>query len=170
MTERASHIGERYASLVATVGRAADSFAFAAPPDWVELRADLAGDVPPFASATSLYTLRGVVAERRERLLRAAATFDLIDLEPADLNDALLLQRIASERRVITWRGHARTIDDLDTAMHTIRRVPARLYRIEVQTARSSETLLPMALLKREQDRVKRLEGQLGSPVIDNLK
>jgi 3-dehydroquinate dehydratase/shikimate dehydrogenase len=134
---------------VATVARGADDFAFA--PDWVELRADIAGDPPPFASATSLYTLRGVIADRRERLLRAAATFDLIDLEPADLNDALLLQGIAPERRVITWRGRARTMDDLDAALRTIRRVPARLYRIEVETPRSSETLLPMALLKREQ-------------------
>src|SRR3954471_13450514 len=149
MAERASHIGERYASLVATVARGADVFTFA--PDWVELRADIAGDLPPFASATSLYTLRGIVAERRERLLRAATTFDLIDLEPADLNDALLLQRIAPERRVITWRGRARTMDDLDVALRMIGRIPARLYRIEVETPRSSETLLPMALLKREQ-------------------
>jgi 3-dehydroquinate dehydratase/shikimate dehydrogenase len=148
MADRASHIGERYASLVSTIARGADDFAFA--PDWVELRADIAGDVPPFASATSLYTLRGVTAERRERLLRAAATFDLIDLEPRDLTDTLLLQRIPAERRVITWRGRARTMDDLDGALRTIRRVPARLYRIEAETARSSETLLPMALLHRE--------------------
>src|SRR4051794_25057469 len=99
MTERASHIGERYASLVATVGRGPDDLACVTPPDWVELRADIAGDLPPCTSATSLYTLRRVVAERRERLLRAAATFDLIDLEPADLNDAQLLQRIRPERR-----------------------------------------------------------------------
>src|SRR5947209_3122075 len=149
MAERASHIGERYASVVATIGRESDAFTFV--PDWVELRADIAGDLPPFASATSLYTLRGAVADRRERLLRAATTFDLIDLEPADLHDALLLQRITPERRVITWRGHARTMDDLDAALRTIVRVPARLYRIEVETPRSSETLLPMALLKREQ-------------------
>lgn len=151
MAERASHIGERYASLVMTAGRRADDFAFVTPaPDWVELRADIAGDLASFPSATSLYTLRGVIAERRERLLRAAATFDLIDLEPADLTDTLLLQRIGPERRVITWRGRARTMDDLDAALRTIRRVPARLYRIEVETSRCSETLLPMALLHRE--------------------
>ena len=78
-------------------------------------------------------------------------SFDLIDLERADLDDTLLLQRIRPERRVITWRGRARTMDDLDAALHSIRRVPARLYRIEVETPRCSETLLPMALLKREQ-------------------
>jgi 3-dehydroquinate dehydratase/shikimate dehydrogenase len=154
MAERASLIGERNASLVATVGRGPDDVAFLShAPDWVELRADAAGDfdLRPFTSATTLYTLRHVIDERRERLLRAAATFDLIDLETADLTDTLLLQRIRPERRVITWRGRARTMEDLDTALRTIRRIPARLYRIEVETPRSSETLLPMALLKREE-------------------
>jgi 3-dehydroquinate dehydratase/shikimate dehydrogenase len=145
------------ASLVVTVGRRPEGFAFLTPaPDWIELRADLAGDLDggrlrALTPAILLYTLRGVIAERRERLLRAAATFDLIDLERADLDDTLLLQRIRPERRVITWRGRARTMDDLDHALHSIRRVPARLYRIEVETPRCSETLLPMALLKREQ-------------------
>jgi 3-dehydroquinate dehydratase / shikimate dehydrogenase len=145
------------ASLVLTVGRRPDGFAFLTPtPDWIELRADAAGDVDAAqlrsrTPATLLYTLRGVIDERRERLLRASAAFDLIDLERSDLDDMLLLQRIRPERRVITWRGRARTMDDLDDALRAIRRVPARLYRIEVETPRCSETLLPMALLKREQ-------------------
>jgi 3-dehydroquinate dehydratase/shikimate dehydrogenase len=142
------------ASLVVTVGRMPESLPYFNPaPDWIELRADATGDneIRPLTSARLLYTLRGVIADRRERLLRAAATFDLIDLEPGDLHDTLLLQRIAPERRVITWRGRARTMDDLDAALRTIRRVPARLYRIEVDTPRCAETLLPMALLKREQ-------------------
>src|SRR5438445_6827861 len=146
MAERASLIQERSASLVVTVGRKPDGFAFLSPvPDWVELRADAAGDIDlrPHTPATLLYTLRGVIAERRERLLRASATFDLIDLERADLDDTLLLQRIRPERRVITWRGRARTMDDLETALRSIQRVPARLYRIEVETPRCSETLLP---------------------------
>src|SRR5258707_3527880 len=105
MAERASRIEERSASVVVTVGRKPDGFAFLSPvPDWVELRADAAGDIDlrPYTAATTLYTLRGVIAERRERLLLGAATFDLIDLEPADLNDTLLLQRIRPQRRVIT--------------------------------------------------------------------
>ena len=142
------------ATLAVTLGREPEGLGSLTPaPDWIELRADIAGDLDlrPLTSATLLYTLRGVIAERRERLLRAAATFDLIDLERADLHDARLLQRIPPERRVITWRGRARTMDDLDAALHSIRRVPARLYRIEVETPRCSETLLPMALLAREQ-------------------
>jgi 3-dehydroquinate dehydratase/shikimate dehydrogenase len=145
------------ASLVVTVGHSPEGVAFLTPaPDWIELRADTAGDVDAahlrsLTPATLLYTLRGVIAERRERLLRAAATFDLIDLERSDLDDTMLLQRIRPDRRVITWRGRARTMDDLDAALRLIRRVPARLYRIEVETPRCSETLLPMALLKREQ-------------------
>lgn len=145
------------ASLVLTVGRKPDGFAFLTPaPDWIELRADAAGDIDALhlrslTPATLLYTLRGVIDARRERLLHAAATFDLIDLERADLDDTLLLQRIRPERRVITWRGRARTMDDLDNALRSIRRVPAKLYRLEVETPRCSETLLPMALLKREQ-------------------
>src|SRR5438067_628160 len=145
------------ASLVVTVGHRPEGEAFLMPaPDWIELRADAAGDVDAatLRSKTTgplLYTLRGVTGERRARLLRAASAFDLIDLERSDLGDTLLLQCIRPERRVITWRGRARTMDDLDAALRAIRRVPARLYRIEVETSRYSETLLPMALLKREQ-------------------
>ncbi len=145
------------ASLVVTVGRRPEGLAFLTPaPDWVELRADHAGDVDAanlrsLSPATLLYTLRGVAENRRERLLRAASTFDLIDLECADLDDTLLLQRIRPERRVITWRGRARTMNDLDAALRAVQRVPARLYRLEVEAPRCSETLLPMALLKREQ-------------------
>ena len=145
------------ASLVVSVAHSPEGVAFLTPaPDWIELRADTAGDVDAahlrsLTPATLLYTLRGVIAERRERLLRAGAAFDLIDLERPDLDDTLLLQRIRPDRRVITWRGRARTMDDLDAALRLIRRVPARLYRIEVETPRCSETLLPMALLKREQ-------------------
>ncbi|HXA16860.1 MAG TPA: type I 3-dehydroquinate dehydratase [Thermoanaerobaculia bacterium] len=149
------------ASLVVTVGRRPEGFAFLTPaPDWIELRADLNvdldGDIDAarlgsLTPATLLYTLRGVTDDRRARLLRAASAFDLIDLECADLDDTLLLQRIRPERRVITWRGRARTMDDLDAALRAVQRVPARLYRLEVETPRCSETLLPMALLKREQ-------------------
>jgi 3-dehydroquinate dehydratase/shikimate dehydrogenase len=145
------------ASLVVTVGHSPEGVAFLMPaPDWIELRADTAGDVDAahlrsLTPATLLYTLRGVITERRERLLRAAETFDLIDLERSDLDDTILMRRIRPDRRVITWRGRARTIDDLDAALRVIRQVPARLYRIEVETQRCSETLLPMALLKREQ-------------------
>jgi 3-dehydroquinate dehydratase/shikimate dehydrogenase len=145
------------ALLVATVGHSPEGAAFLAPAaDWIELRADMAGDVDaaslrPKADGLLLYTLRGVAAERRERLLRAAETFDLIDLERSDLDDTMLLRRIRPERRVITWRGRVRTMEDLDAALRLIRRVPARLYRIEAETPRCSETLLPMALLKREQ-------------------
>ena len=145
------------ALLVGTVGHSPERAGFLTPAsDWIELRADAAGDVDAAhlrskTTGTLLYTLRGVTVDRRERLLRAAATFDLIDLEPSDLDDTLLLQRIRPERRVITWRGRARTMADLDAALGVIRRVPARLYRIEVETPRCSETLLPMQLLKREQ-------------------
>ncbi len=156
-TSQSSPDGGRLSSLVVAVGCVPEGLTLAASaPDWVELRADAAGDVDAahlraLTPGTLLYTLRGVMDGRRERLLRAAATFDLIDLELADLDDALLLQRIHPERRVITWRGRVRTMEDIDAALHAIRRVPARLYRIEVETSRSSETLLPMTLLKREQ-------------------
>src|SRR5437763_3344274 len=142
------------ASLVVTVGRRPEGFAFLTPaPDWIELRADLAGDLDAanlrsLTPATLLYTLRGVTEGRRERLLRAASSFDLIDLECSDLGDTLLLQRIRPERRVITWRGRARTMGDLDAALRAVQRVPARRCRLEVEARGCSEAVLPMALLK----------------------
>ena len=54
------------ASLVLTVGRRPDGFAFLTPaPDWIELRADAAGDVAALhlrslTPAPLLYTLRAV--------------------------------------------------------------------------------------------------------------
>ena len=110
--------------------------------DWIELRADLAGDL----ECGGLYTLRGVSAGRRERLLRAAQRFDRVDLEPGDLDDAGLLAAIEPHRRVITWRGNA---CDLDAVLATISRVPAALYRIEVLATSMAEALLAPGLLKR---------------------
>ncbi|HEX7155108.1 MAG TPA: 2-dehydropantoate 2-reductase N-terminal domain-containing protein [Thermoanaerobaculia bacterium] len=76
-----------------------------------------------------------------------AAQLDLVELETRDLTDAQRLRSIAPERRLITWRGRAQQLED---AYRCITRTPAALYRLEVETTRASEALLPLQLLRRE--------------------
>jgi len=115
---------------------------------WIEWRADLGGDFEvPRVAAQRLYTLRGVRAGRTARLLGAARSFDLVDLEPCDLT-AEILGAIPPHRRVITWRGRAASLGELKRALASITRVEARLYRIETEASSCSEAILPLELLR----------------------
>ncbi|HEY0144302.1 MAG TPA: hypothetical protein VGF48_25680 [Thermoanaerobaculia bacterium] len=116
----------------------------------IEWRADLAGDVDAscLPAATRLYTLRRVTEDRRARLTRAAATFELVDLEPHDLEDRRLLRDIPPEQRVITWRGRAATRDELASILRALSHTPARLYRLELEITHGGEALLPLQLLR----------------------
>src|SRR5262249_61586305 len=87
--------------------------------DWLEVRADLAGDLNPewlrnHFSGNLLYTLRsreegghfhGSPEERRTRLLQAAQHYHLIDLESHRDLDSELVSRIPPEKRLISWTG-----------------------------------------------------------------
>ena len=115
----------------------------------IEWRADLAGDVDAsrLPAVTSLYTLRRVTEDRRARLTRAAMSFDLVDLEPPDLDDRRLLRDIPPQQRVITWRGRATSRDELASILRALSHTPARLYRLELEVAHGGEALLPLQLL-----------------------
>lgn len=116
----------------------------------IEWRADLSGDVEPdrLPAATRLYTLRRVSENRRARLIAGAGAFDLVDLEPHDLDDRRLLRAIPPEQRVITWRGRAATRHELASILRALSHTPARLYRLELETTREGEALLPLQFLR----------------------
>src|SRR5688500_4327847 len=89
--------------------------------EWLEVRADLTGDLDPkplrkIFPGKLLYTLRsraegggfeGSAERRKRRLLDAAKRYDFVDLEMA--RDLLpeVLKTVPPERRVISWHGPA---------------------------------------------------------------
>ncbi|HYK02172.1 MAG TPA: type I 3-dehydroquinate dehydratase [Thermoanaerobaculia bacterium] len=84
---------------------------------------------------------------RRELLLGAAEKFELVLLEPEDVTGAVS-QTIGAERRILTWRGTAATLDELRAQLRRMTSVPARWYRLEVEVTRSGEELVPLQLLR----------------------
>ena len=119
----------------------------------LEVRADAVGDLDPaelregFAGRL-LYTLRsrgegggwdGSDDRRRERLARAAETYDFVDLEAE--RDAVpeVLERIPAERRIVSWHGPPGELVELEERFARLAAVPARLYKMVVLASRPGE-------------------------------
>src|SRR5215212_2844399 len=106
-------------SLIATLleSPSLDGAELTALPDsveWLEVRADLIGDIDPdwlrsHFRGKLLYSLRTHDdPDRLQRLSTAAQFYDRIELEAAtDLSEALL-QQIPSEKRLISWYGNVK--------------------------------------------------------------
>jgi 3-dehydroquinate dehydratase/shikimate dehydrogenase len=156
-------LGER-ASLIATLAEPPDDGVLAGLPpsvDWLELRADLCGEIPASwlrerFPGRLLYTLRsrgeggqyeGSLAKRRQRLAAAAADFDRVDLEAdRDLNDTLL-QSVPVEKRVLSWHGPGREASQLERQFQAMAQVPAALYKMVPLARDSSEEVATLELL-----------------------
>ncbi len=127
---------------------------------WLEVRADLVGDLAPESLRTRfagklLYTLRsraegggweGSPERRKRRLLDAAGRFDLIDLEASRDLSPDLLRSIPPERRVISWHGPATNLAGLKSVFEKMSAVDALLYKM-VPTASQSGEEIPALLL-----------------------
>jgi 3-dehydroquinate dehydratase/shikimate dehydrogenase len=150
--------------LIATLAEPPEDGTFSALPpavDWLELRADLCGEIPAawlrerFAGRL-LYTLRsrgeggafeGSLARRRERLTAAAAEFDRVDLEAErDLQDSLL-QAVPATKRVLSWHGPGRETSQLERQFQAMAQVPAALYKLVPSARESSEEVAALELL-----------------------
>ncbi|MGK4578959.1 type I 3-dehydroquinate dehydratase [Kitasatospora sp. HPMI-4] len=137
----------RRASLVAVVATADDLdgarlSGLAPTADGLEIRADLVGDPEPrrlrrLFSGPLTYTLRsrrqggshdGTPVERRARLLRAAAQYDLVDLEWPDDLVPELTSRIPPRQRRISWHGPERATGGPHALFGAMAVVPAALY------------------------------------------
>jgi 3-dehydroquinate dehydratase / shikimate dehydrogenase len=163
----------RRAALVATLtaAPAPPGSGSAGPPAEVtglEVRADLLGDVDPQVlrrnfRGTLCYTLRSAAAggqhdgslqSRHERLVRAAAWYDLVDLE-ADLDlTPDLLARIPAAQRRISWHGKPAPggqvdVSRLAAAFGQVADVPARLYLLAPAVTTAAEAMAPLLLLAR---------------------
>lgn len=153
------------ATLVATVTTLPEgSFASLTPElegvDWLEVRADLVGDLDVARLARVfpgklLYTLRsraeggaseGTSERRRQRLIDAAGRYDLVDLEAARDLTPDVLKAVPPEKRVISWHGPSPGLDVLKATFERMSAVPALLYKL-VPTATQPGEEVPALLL-----------------------
>src|SRR5262245_25944461 len=129
--------------------------------DWLEVRADLVGDVDAdwlrarFAGSL-LYSLRSTVEggtgeastiERRTRLIRAARSYDLVELEGDRDLVPEVLEAVPPEARVICWHGPADGLRPLRERFERFSKTPASLYRFVSTVERNGDELASLALL-----------------------
>ncbi|MFI9203170.1 type I 3-dehydroquinate dehydratase [Streptomyces sp. NPDC053048] len=129
--------------------------------DGLEVRADVVGDLDPaglrrhFAGALT-YALRprarggcfaGGTAERRARLLGAAARYDLVDLQWPDDIVPELLAGIPPRQRRISWHGPATAADGLRELLGRMLSAPAACYVVAPQGATAEDAVATVAFL-----------------------
>lgn len=148
---------------------------------WLEVRADLAGEVEASwlreksGGRSLLYTLRSSaeggasessLARRRQRLIQAAAAgYDLVDLEAVrDLSPELLAE-IPPQRRLLSWHGPATSLAGLQARFEAMAATPARLYKLIPAALQPGEVLAPLLLLDglRRRDVVAFASGAAGA-------
>jgi 3-dehydroquinate dehydratase/shikimate dehydrogenase len=130
--------------------------------EWLEVRADLVGDLDPewlrcHFKGRLLYALRSQdqdgqysdsLAERHRRLQSAARVYDRVELEAnRDLSHDLLSQ-ISVERRLVSWHGEANDLSELQARFEQLSSVPASTYKLVTAAARISGEFAPLSLLK----------------------
>jgi len=130
--------------------------------DWLEVRADLVGEVDPDWLRQSfpgrlLYTLRSRAeggrfsaarGRRQDRLVSAAARFDLLDLEgDRDLTPELL-DAVPAERRIVSWHGAAADLASLRGRFDHFAKTPAAHYKLVPRAASPGDELPTLVLLR----------------------
>lgn len=138
-----------------------DLEALGAAADWLEVRADLVGDLDPdwlrsHFPGELLYTLRsgfeggafqGSRETRARRIAEAAPRFDRVDLEGE--RDLLpeVLARVPVARRVVSWHGAPIDLQALRARLAHLSSVPAALYKLVPSAANAGDELAPLRLL-----------------------
>lgn len=145
---------------------------------WLEVRADLVGDLDPdwlrnHFSGRLLYCLRSLKSggafsdsqeERHRRLEWGARYYDAVDLGgKGDVSDALLAQ-IPVEKRVVSWYGPGDSISHLKAQFDQLAAVPASTYRMIIAAATIREELTSLLLLRalNRTDTIVHADGPLG--------
>jgi 3-dehydroquinate dehydratase/shikimate dehydrogenase len=155
------------ASLIATLTQipsasGAELSALSASVDWLEVRADLVGDLDPkwlrsHFKGRLLYSLRSSSAgafqsessvERQARLRAAAQRYDQVELEGEQDSSPELLAQIPSERRLLSWYGRADNLSTLQARFEKLSSIPAGRYKIVVTAESTRDEFVPLELLK----------------------
>lgn len=136
---------------------------------WLELRADLVGDIDPdwlrdHFSGRLIYSFRNESVDRPERLMAAAERYDRIELEADRDFSTEVLSAVPQEKRLVSWYGQVTNSSELRERFDQVSSVPANLYKVVTKAERISEEFLPLWLLKslRRTDTVAYAQGSLG--------
>ncbi len=129
---------------------------------WLQLRADLAGDVSAewlrdFFPGSLIYSLRSRqagggfddgVKERHRRLILAAREYDLVELEADSDLVPEILEKIPPNKRMISWRDVQCEVASLRSAWQQLSAVAARFYCLTATATRTSDGLPPLLFLQ----------------------
>ena len=129
--------------------------------EWLEVRADLLGDLDPeplrrLFPGKLLYTLRsraegggfdGSPEGRKRRLIDAAARYERVDLEMARDLTPEILSAVPAEKRLISWHGPASDLDALSGCFSRMASTEAALYKLVPGPGQPGEVLAPLQLL-----------------------
>jgi 3-dehydroquinate dehydratase / shikimate dehydrogenase len=129
--------------------------------EWLEVRADLIGHLDPewlrsHFKGSLLFTLRsaaeggrfdGPPDERRNLLLRAARSYDLVDLEAERDLVPELLAGIPAHKRLVSWTGRTDP-QGLRGRLQHATAVGARVYKLTAAADRNSDGFSPLAVLR----------------------
>ncbi len=124
--------------------------------DWLEVRADRAGDIDPewlrdHFKGRLLYAFRSQdeqALNRPERLKTAMRFYDRVELEVETDVSEELLQAIPVEKRLLSWYGKVNDLSELNDRFIKVSSIPAGAYKIVTTAGSISEEFLPLSLLK----------------------
>ena len=137
--------------------------------DWLELRADIVGDIDPdwlrsHFRGRLLYSLKTQQdTDRPHRLQTAARFYDRIELLDSDLSDEVL-QLVPPEKRLLAWYGSVDDLIELSGRFEHLSSVPAAVYKLVTSADTMAQEFLPLYLLNslRRTDTIAYANGPLG--------
>ena len=127
----------------------------------LEVRADLVGELDPDRLRANfdgelLYTLRSraeggrseaSLDRRHQRLMQAAARFDIVDLEVDRDFDPDVLAAVEPSRRLVSWHGRPRSLGELQKIHSRQSKEEARYYKLIPEAEQPGQEVTPLALL-----------------------
>ena len=139
--------------------------------EWLEVRADVLGDIDPdwlrsHFKGLLLYALRthDAVVNRPEKLKRAARFYDRVELDAETDSAEELLNVVPAEKRLVSWYGSVNNLSELTDRFSQLTSVPAGVYKIVTNATTIAEEFLPLSLLKslNRDDAIAYSNGPLG--------